>query len=81
MDPVQETVTDAIRTALAVQGMSQGALGEPLGLGRTAVMARFSGRTNWTLQDLVRVGNALEVPPWLFMQGRQHVLERLSQGA
>lgn len=78
MDAVQQQVTETIRTAMAVRGITQRELGNAIGLKHTAMTSRFTGRANWTLGELVRAGDVLGVPGWLILRGRQHVLQELA---
>ena len=62
---------DRVRTLRKAKGLSQEQLAELTGLHRTYIGGIERGERNVSLMNIVRLANALEVPPSDLLQGIQ----------
>lgn len=61
-DGLAAVVAGRIRVEAVLQGLSQADLGDILGLSRSSVGHRCSGRVPWTLDEVGRLASALGCP-------------------
>nr|WP_226847530.1 helix-turn-helix transcriptional regulator [Bifidobacterium lemurum] len=57
---LESTIVFNVRLLLAARGYSQSSLAEAMGIGRSAMSQKMSGRTSWSVVDLVNASRFLE---------------------
>jgi transcriptional regulator with XRE-family HTH domain len=63
---LQRTISVFVRMLMARDRLTQGGLGERLGMDHTTVSAKLRGRNNWSTLDLKRLGEVFGVHPGVF---------------
>ena len=57
---LEATIAFNVKLLLAARGYSQSALAEAMGIGRSAMSLKMSGKTGWSVVDLVNASRFLE---------------------
>lgn len=58
---LESTITFNVKMLLTAYGYSQSSLAEAMGIGRSAMSLKMSGKTGWSVYDLVNASRFLKV--------------------
>lgn len=58
---MESTITFNVKMLLTAYGYSQSSLAEAMGIGRSAMSLKMSGKTGWSVYDLVNASRFLKV--------------------